>query len=199
VRGHREYIGAFDRIEKLMTPDAEISVHGDTVTVKLAPPGGVGAATVLAGMRLRGNLSLPPIVFPQGPKRVEYVYVEADRCAVEAWIVANALPTSWSIEKVRSPAGRKPVADWDALEDALSLRIKEIGFPLLEHHDKTWRRREDVIRWAQDFLEARKEPAARSTVSGRNDKILRRVMEQRTGVDNLDSVLLNRFQAYRVI
>jgi len=89
VRGRRG--SAFDRIENHMTPYAEISVYADTVAVKLPPPGGAGGATVVDGMR-QGGLSFafaPPL------RRFEYVYVEADRRAVEAWIRENALPAGW--------------------------------------------------------------------------------------------------------
>jgi hypothetical protein len=123
--------------------------------------------------------SLPSIVLARGSKRVEYVNVEADRPAVEAWISENALPAGWisaaeGSEKVRSPAGRKPSADWDALEAALELRIRDEGFPTLDNDDENWRCKADVIRWAQDFLEDRKESVERSTVAGRIYEMLRR-------------------------
>lgn len=176
VRGRRDHFDAFARIEKRMTPEAEISVHWDTAAVRLVPSGGETVAIVTDGMRL-GSLSLPRIVFalPTGPKRAEYIEVEADRRAVEAWIAANALPAGWTIEKVRSPAGAKPKADWDALEDALKLRVREIDLPDRDHDDKKWRCREDVIRWAQDFLNDRKEPVAHSTIGTRIDAMLRRL------------------------
>jgi hypothetical protein len=87
-------------------------------------------------------------------------------------------------EKVRFPAGRKPKADWDALEEALKLRIDEIGFPIPDHDDKNWRRKVDVIGWAQDFLEDRKEQAATTTVAGHIDKMLARLKlrNQRTEI-----------------
>jgi len=78
-------------------------------------------------------------------------------------------------EKIRSPAGRPPNADWDALEHALKLHIDDIGYRTPDHADKKWRRREDVIGWARDFLKARKEYAARTTVAGRIDGMLARL------------------------
>ena len=76
-------------------------------------------------------------------------------------------------EKVRFPAGRKPKADWDMLKCALQLHINKIGLPTSDHDDKNWRRREDVVCWAQDFLEARKERVARTTVAEQVDRMLR--------------------------
>jgi hypothetical protein len=165
---------AFERIETLMTMDAKISVYADTVAVKLPPPRGAGGATWVGGM--------PQVAFTPWPwpRLVKYVDVEADRRAVEEWIRENALPAGWisaaeGSEKVRFPAGRKPKADWDALEAALKLRIDDIGYPTPDHADKNWRRREDVIRWAQDLLEDRKEPVARTTVAGQIDGMLARL------------------------
>jgi hypothetical protein len=100
VRGRRPHRNTIERIEDHMTLDAEISVYGDRVTVKLAPPGGAGGATVVTGMR-RGD---PSIVLAVGPKRVEYVWVEADRPAVEAWIRENALPAD-RISAAYTPSG----------------------------------------------------------------------------------------------
>jgi hypothetical protein len=97
------------------------------------------------------------------------------RGGVEARIVTKALPERGSIAKVRSPAGRKPLADWDALEAALELRIDESGLPTPDHEGKKWRCRADVIRWAEDFLEDRKESVAQTTVAGRIDEMLRRL------------------------
>ena len=107
VRGHRDlasYAGdvdfvilnrgnAYERIDKLMTPDAKISVYGDTVTVKLPPAGG---ATVVNWMQ-RGSFTPEPSVFTAWPRWIKYNDVEADRGAVETWIRENALPADWII------------------------------------------------------------------------------------------------------
>ena len=84
VRGHRCIDscagGAFERIDNLMTPDAEVWVYMDTVTIALPQPG----------------ISSPlPSVFTPSPRRIKYVDVEASRGAVETWIRENALPADW--------------------------------------------------------------------------------------------------------
>ena len=95
VRGHRCIDGcagdAFERIDDLMSPDAEVSVYGDTVTVKLPPAGG---ATVVNWMQ-RGSFAPEPSVFTTRPRWIKYNDVEADQGSVETWMQENAVPAGW--------------------------------------------------------------------------------------------------------
>jgi hypothetical protein len=58
--------------------------------------------------------------------------------------------------------GRPPAADWEAVKDALRIKINECGFP--ERGSIGWQTRADVERWVQDLLERRHEPAEMSTI-----------------------------------
>ena len=84
-----------------MTPDAEVSVYMNTVTIKLPPPG----------------ISSPvPSVFTPSPRRIKYADVEADRGAVQAWIRENALPAD-RISAPKGRGGRPPRYNHDEIED----------------------------------------------------------------------------------
>lgn len=63
----------------------------------------------------------------------------------------------------RGIVGRPSTVDWDVVEDALGIEIKDRGFPTREN-DKGWRTQSDVERWMLALLSDRGEEAGDTTV-----------------------------------
>lgn len=73
----------------------------------------------------------------------------------------------------RSTRGRKPAANWDALEDAIRFECNRLDCtPPDADGPQNWRTQADVERWAADFLQDRGEGVSESTVRGYVRKIL---------------------------
>jgi hypothetical protein len=70
--------------------------------------------------------------------------------------------------------GRRPKADWDAVEDALHLQMKSRGMIGLDN-DADWQIKADVERWVSTLLEARNEIVEESTVREHVTKMLARI------------------------
>ena len=78
-----------------------------------------------------------------------------------------------SILKIGLPkrVGRRPKADWDAVETALRLEIKSRGM-IGPDNDADWQRKADVERWVSKILDERQEGVEESTVRDRVSRML---------------------------
>jgi hypothetical protein len=70
--------------------------------------------------------------------------------------------------------GRPSTVDWDAAEQALSIEIRERGFPTRDN-TRGWRTQADIERWMHAFLSDRNEPAGDTTVRDHVREMLGRI------------------------
>jgi hypothetical protein len=65
--------------------------------------------------------------------------------------------------EAKHKGGAPEALDWIAIEDAVRLRVKELGWPDLEN-PKGWRRKADVEQFVTNIISERGESAAPSTI-----------------------------------
>jgi hypothetical protein len=74
-----------------------------------------------------------------------------------------------------SRRGRRPRADWEAVEIALRDHIKTHDFPNDDNVDLDWRCQADVERWVAQLLDVRNEPIGESRLREKVREILVRI------------------------
>ena len=75
----------------------------------------------------------------------------------------------------KGKGGRKPVADWYAIEEAVHVEIKNRGWPDDDNADPKWRSQSDVERFVSGVLVYRKERGEEATIRRHVKEILNKI------------------------
>jgi len=110
---------------------------------------------------------------PHGMRRISLpTPIEVSASLIRTLLGGVGSNTSEASAASTSNRGRKPAADWDAVELSVQLEIQKRKFPDAENDEAGWNCQADVERFVADLLERRNTPISESTVRFHVGKIL---------------------------